>query len=80
MADVLDRVGEMMHHFLNKTDTGLIHGGQTVRWRHAAQWVRQKMKNEGLLAADSPYGIWQITEMGRAYLREHGKELLAIKD
>jgi restriction system protein len=78
MADVLNRVGEMMAHILNETDRGLTHTGQTVRWRHAAQWVRQRMKDEGLLAADSPHGIWEITEMGHAYLREHQEELLTM--
>jgi DNA-binding PadR family transcriptional regulator len=30
------------------------------------------MVREGLLASGSPVGIWEITEKGKQYLREHG--------
>jgi hypothetical protein len=29
------------------------------------------MVNEGLLASDSPWGIWEITEKGREFYKEN---------
>ena len=65
-------VGKMMSATLNEFDLGPLKNG-AMRWRNTAQWARQKMKEEGLLADDSPYGIWEITKRGRAYLREQRK-------
>ncbi len=39
-----------------------------LRWQNSAQWARNLMVKEGLLQADSPVGIWEITEKGRAWL------------
>jgi len=55
---------------LNEFDLSPLKSGE-LRWRNTAQWARQKMKDKGLLAGDSPRGIWEITARGRAYLREH---------
>jgi len=38
------------------------------RWRNAAQWARNAMVNEGLLASDSPRGVWEVTAAGRKWL------------
>ena len=73
-AEVLDRVGQRMLGTLNEFDLSTLKSGQ-VRWRNTTQWARQKMKARGLLAADSPRGIWEMTERGRAYLREHAEGL-----
>ncbi|MCC7571175.1 winged helix-turn-helix domain-containing protein, partial [Candidatus Micrarchaeota archaeon] len=41
------------------------------RWRNTAQWARNSMVNEeGFLKKDSPRGIWEISEKGRAFLKE----------
>jgi hypothetical protein len=40
------------------------------RWRNAAQWARSMMVKEGLLKADSPRGVWEIADKGRAVLQE----------
>ncbi len=37
--------------------------------RNSAQWARNAMVQEGLPKADSPRGIWEISENGRNYLR-----------
>ena len=70
VAEVLDLVGKLMVGTLNEFDLSPLKSGQ-ARWRNTARWARQKMKEEGLLAGDSPHGIWEITARGRAYLREH---------
>ncbi len=73
-VEVLNRVGQRMLGTLNEFDLSTLKTGQ-LRWRNTTQWARQKMKARGLLAADSPRGIWEITEHGRAYLREHAEGL-----
>jgi len=44
------------------------------RWVNTARWARQKMVEKGLLAKDSPWGIWEITEKGRKYYYEEKKK------
>ena len=44
---------------------------ENPRWRNAAQWARNSMVNEGLLKNDSPHGIWEISDKGRAMLKDH---------
>jgi len=71
VSDILDRVYEMVAAELKEVDLELLSDGRSVCWRNAAQWERVKMTKEGLLASDSPRGVWEITEAGRAYLQEH---------
>lgn len=71
-SEVLNRVYRAMEHRLKDVDREMIPSGGDVRWRKAASWERYGMTRDGLLAADSPSGIWEITDKGREYLREHG--------
>jgi restriction system protein len=41
---------------------------QQMRWQNSAQWARNLMVKEGLLQADSPIGLWAISEKGHAFL------------
>ena len=71
VADVLERVGELMKPVLKDVDYApLASGPENPRWRNAAQWARNSMVHEGLLKADSLRGVWQISEQGRAMLAE----------
>lgn len=70
-SEVLNRVGELMRGVLKEIDYVVVPSG-SVRWRNTAEWCRFDMVRQGLLASDSPRGIWEITEKGRQYLREHG--------
>ena len=66
VAQVLDRVGQIMGPLLTEHDRGSVPSSpRTVRWRNAAQWARLKLVQRGLLAADSPTGVWQLTEAGK---------------
>jgi len=69
-TEVKDIVGNLMADTLNEVDLSRFNSG-VVRWRNTAQRARLRMKTAGILAADSPLGIWEITERVRAYLREH---------
>jgi restriction system protein len=42
---------------------------EQMRWQNSAQWARNLMVKEGLLQADSPVGLWEITEKGRTFLQ-----------
>ena len=71
---VLDKVEEKMRTQLNVYDRQpLPSDPNQTRWRNTAQWARNGMLREGLLAADSPRGVWQITQAGREWLAEASK-------
>jgi hypothetical protein len=57
---------------LPERDRGTLESGD-IRWRNTAQWARNDMRNQGLLAATSPTGIWEITQRGQTYLQEQGE-------
>ena len=40
-----------------------------ICWKNNARWARQILVNEGLMAPDSPRGIWEITPAGREALK-----------
>ncbi len=69
MSDVLDKVEAKMRSQLNAYDRSPLPSDPTQpRWRNTAQWARNAMVKEGLMASDSPRGIWEITEAGRRWL------------
>lgn len=41
---------------------------RSARWRTMTRWCVARLKKSGMLKADSPKGIWEITELGRKYL------------
>ena len=71
VAEILDRVGEVMKPILKDVDYDpLASSPDLPRWRNAAQWARNSMVHEGLLKVDSPRGVWGISERGRNMLEE----------
>jgi len=72
--EILERVYEKMKDVLNSVDLEVLPSGFHFRWRDSAQWERNTMVNQGLLEKDSPRGIWEITESGKNYLKEHSNE------
>ena len=72
MNDVLDKIGIRMSHKLNTYDHQPLPSDPTIlRWRNTAQWARAAMVKEGLLSANSPRGVWEITDGGRRFLEQH---------
>lgn len=75
MADVLDRVESKMREQLNVYDLSPLPSNSTqLRWRNTAQWARNAMVKEGLMASNSRRGIWEITEFGKKWLLEKTKK------
>ncbi len=71
VAEVVDAVGEIMKSALKKVDyEPLASNPDNPRWRNATQWARNSMVQEGLLRDGSPRGIWEITDKGKAMLKE----------
>lgn len=69
VAEVLSRVGKLMKPVLKPVDYDpLASGPDNPRWRNAAQWARNSMIRDGLLKADSPRGVWEISDAGREKL------------
>jgi len=67
-ADVVDRVGELMVDRFTEWDREMLPSGTAIRWRNKANWARNAMVNDGLLASDSPRGVWELTDRGREAL------------
>ena len=65
-ATIVERVGEVMQPVLRDVDRGALTGDGKPRWLKAANWARRRMVLDGLLKSDSPRGIWEISEAGRA--------------
>jgi len=70
VQEVLEIVYEKMKDRLTEDDLKPLPSGKDVRWANAAQWERLSMVKDGLLRKDSPVGIWEMTEAGRAYLQQ----------
>ncbi|MGC8769605.1 winged helix-turn-helix domain-containing protein, partial [Calditerrivibrio sp.] len=70
VESVLNLVHMKMKNTLNEYDYQSLSSG-SKRWKNTAQWARNTMVNEGLLASNSPWGIWEITEKGRKFYEEN---------
>jgi restriction system protein len=71
IGKVLDLVGEKMKDILTKYDLQpLPSDPKSIRWRNTAQWCRNTLVREGLMISDSPYGLWEISELGRKALQD----------
>jgi len=64
-SEILDMIFQKMKHTLKSKDFEKIPSGTDIRWKHTAQWARQRLVNEGHLNKDSARGTWEITGAGR---------------
>ncbi|MBC7363150.1 MAG: winged helix-turn-helix domain-containing protein [Candidatus Aminicenantes bacterium] len=70
MSDVLNLVEKKLKGRLTKYDyESLPSDTKTIRWKNTAQWCRNSLVKEGLMKSGSPWGIWEITEKGRKFLK-----------
>lgn len=71
IGEVLDQVHAIVKDSLKPVDKEpLASDAKMPRWRNAAQWARWSMVKEGLLKADSPPGVWEITDKGSRHFRK----------
>lgn len=67
--DVLASVHRRMEGVLRDVDfEPLASSPEQPRWRNAAQWARNALREKGLVRDDSPRGVWAISDKGRAWL------------
>jgi restriction system protein len=74
VSAVLERVYTKLEGRLQPSDLEFVPSGQEERWRNTAKWARADLKEQGYLAANSPRGIWEITDAGRRYLESLKRE------
>ena len=73
-TEITGAVGERLAPRLTDRDWERMDSGE-VRWRNRVHFTRLALKKRGLLASDSPRGIWEITEAGRTVLAEAEEEV-----
>jgi hypothetical protein len=62
--EITDAVGERVGDQLTEKDKEQLTSGD-IRWRARVQFTRLRMKEDGLIAADSPRGVWVLTNAGQ---------------
>jgi restriction system protein len=68
-SDIFTLLEQSMRDVLKPIDYQILSSeAEQMRWQNSAQWARNLMVKDGLLQTDSPVGIWEITEKGRAFL------------
>lgn len=70
---VIDRVGHKLESRFTEADRGL-HDSGGMRWRKRTQFARLTLVNKGLMRSDSPHGLWEISDAGRAFLRQEASK------
>lgn len=71
-SEVVERTGAHLQDILTPADREVLDSGE-VRWKNRVQFVRLGLIKEGLIAKDSPRGIWEITDAGRARVKAAGR-------
>jgi hypothetical protein len=67
--EVLDALEPLLGDRLTALDRSQITSGE-IRWRNRAQFVRLRLVERGEMVKDSPRGIWELADAGRARLEE----------
>jgi restriction system protein len=71
MGEVLERLPKVMKGTLTEIDyEPLAPNSEVPRWWNTAQWAYSAMTQAGLLKADSPRGVWEMTEAGHKLIAE----------
>ena len=66
---VIEAVGEKLQDRLTDVDREPLKSG-LVRWKNRVQFTRMRLADSGLLNKESPRGIWELSEAGRAHATE----------
>lgn len=69
MRDVLNVVEQKMKGLLSDVDYQKVPSGTDVRWRNTAAWERFELVKDGLLKANSPSGVWELTSKGEQEIK-----------
>lgn len=64
VQDLLKTIELKVKSLLTEVDYQRLSSGIDIRWRNTAQWARWKLVQNGFLKADSPSGIWELSNKG----------------
>jgi len=67
--EVLGNMKVKMDPILKPKDFTVVSSGEE-RWRNTARWRRNALVKLGFLRADSARGIWEISDSGKAWLKQ----------
>lgn len=67
--EVLDELETRLGDRLTELDRQELASGD-IRWRNRAQFVRLRLVEQGDMVKDSPRGMWEISDKGRARVAE----------
>jgi len=70
VQEVVIGIKRKMNNQLKEGDYEVNRDG-TTKWEKAVHFQRLAMVHEGLVASNTPRGIWAITDQGRRWLSEH---------
>jgi hypothetical protein len=73
-TEIIDAVGKRLADRLTDLDEERLDSGE-VRWRNRVQFTRLTLKQRGLIAPDTPRGIWKITPAGISYLESNSLQI-----
>lgn len=62
-TEITDAVGERLEDRLTSLDRGRLNSGD-IRWRNRVQFTRLTLRKLGLLKANSPRGVWELSDKG----------------
>lgn len=71
---VFEQVHRLMRDRLKPGDYRIVPSGKEARWMNAIRWEGYPLRQQGYLRADLPSGVWEITDAGRALLRQLEQE------
>ena len=68
--EVVEAVGRVLDGSLTDVDHEPIRDGGPPRWQNRVQFARLRLVKAGLMNADSPRGVWEISPAGEERLKE----------
>jgi hypothetical protein len=69
--EVVEEVGRVLGDRLTDADREPIQDGGSPRWQNRVQFARLRLVKAGLMKADSPRGVWEISPAGEQRVKEN---------
>lgn len=69
LSKVKEYIKRKLGHRFDQHDVDYTQSNAVV-WENRVEWQRLVMRQEGLIAPDSPRGIWELTEKGMKEARK----------
>jgi len=73
VREVLDIIHRKMKDRFSPLDLEPVPSGKDIRWESTVKWARNWLREQGYISSDSPWGVWEITDKGREYLKSKNR-------